>query len=212
MIQNTPGITTPTKEIKEHLQNSSVLTEKIGGTYSTIAVGYKDIKQQTNQRSRFKTPSLGIGTSTNQITPTTLYQHNNNQSQSKNTSPEDFTILQHSRDLRVNYRPHISSYPSLSKPLLKGNKFQLTSHLSHPPVKSSSPQHQWPSQPKLMSKSSNPKSPRNNKRSSNSNRGNNNKHSNRDKHQENTMSLENHLMTLDRLQVDLKRIQDDFKK
>jgi len=31
-------------------------------------------------------------------------------------------------------------------------------------------------------------------------------------HQENTMSLENDLMTLDRLQVDLKRIQEDFKK
>ena len=33
-----------------------------------------------------------------------------------------------------------------------------------------------------------------------------------DAHQENTMSLENHLMTLDRLQVDLKRIQEGFKK
>ena len=33
-----------------------------------------------------------------------------------------------------------------------------------------------------------------------------------DLHQENTMSLENDLMTLDRLQVDLKRIQEDFKK
>ena len=37
-------------------------------------------------------------------------------------------------------------------------------------------------------------------------------HTTVDRHQENTMSLENHLMTLDRLQVDLKRIQEDFKK
>ena len=153
VIQSTPGTTTPIKEIKGHPQNSSVSTEKTGGTYSTTAVGYKDIKQQTNQRSQFRIPSLGIGISTNQITPTTLYQHNNNQSQSKNTSQEDFTTLQHLKGLKVNYRPHISYYPSSSKPLLKENKSQLTSHLSHPPVKSSSLQHQWHSQLKLMFRS-----------------------------------------------------------
>ena len=148
VTQSTPGITTPIREIKGHLQNSSASTEKTGGTYSTIAVGYKDTKPQTNQHSQFKTPSLDIGTLTNQITPTTLYQHNNNQSQLKNTSPEDFTTQQHLKDLKVNYRPHISSYLSSSKPLLKENKFQLTFHPLHPPVKSSLLQHLWLSQHK----------------------------------------------------------------
>ena len=178
MTQSTLGITTQIKEIKEHLQNSSVLTEKIGGIYSTTAVGYKDIKQQTNQRSQFKTPSLGIGTSTNQITLTTLYQHNNNQNQLKNTSPEDFTTLQHLKDLRVNYRPHISSYQSSSKPLLKENKSQSTPHLSHPLAKSLSFQHQWPSQLKLMFRSSNPKPPHNNS-SNNSSSSSSSKDNNR---------------------------------
>ena len=142
VIQSTPGITTPTKEIKEHLQNSSALTEKTGGTYSTTAVGNKDIKQQTNQHFQFKIPSQDTGTSTNQITPTTLHQYNNNQRQPKNTSPEDFTTLRHLKDLRVNYRPHISSYPSSSKPLLKENKSPSTSHLLHPLAKSLLLQHQ----------------------------------------------------------------------
>ena len=152
VIQSIPGTTTPIKGTKEHLQNSSVLTEKIGGIYSTIAVGNKDIKQQTNPYSQSKIPSQDIGTSTSQITPTTLYQHNSNQNQSKNTSPEDFITLQHLKDLRVNYHLHTSFYPSSSKPPLKENKSQLTSRLLHPPVKSSLPQHLWLSQHKQTSK------------------------------------------------------------
>ena len=172
VTQSIPGIITTTKEIKRHLQNSSVLTEKIGGTYSTTAVGNKDIKPQTNLYSQFKIPSQDIGTSTNWITPTTLYQHNN-QNLLKNTLQEDFTTPLPSKDLRVNYLLRTSSYLLLSKPRLKENKFQSTPHLLHPPVKSSSLQHLWPSQSTPMSKSSNPKPPRNNKHSSSSNKDNN---------------------------------------
>ena len=151
VTQSTPGIITPTKEIKGHLQNSSVLTEKIGGIYSTTAVDNKDTKQQTNPHSQSKIPSQDIGASTNQITPTTLYQHNN-QNLLKNTLQEDFTTPLPSKDPRVNYPPRTSSYPSLNKPLLKENKSQSTPHPLHPPVKLSLPQHLWLSQHKQTSK------------------------------------------------------------
>ena len=84
--------------------------EKIGGIYSTTAVSYKDTKQQTNPYSQSKIPSQDIGILTNQIIPTMLYQHNN-QNQSKNTSQEDFITPQPLKDLRVNYLPHTSFYP-----------------------------------------------------------------------------------------------------
>ena len=102
----------------------------------------------------------------NQITLTTLYQHNN-QNQSKNILQEDSITPLPLKDLRANYPPHTPSYPPSSKPLLKENKSQPTSHPLHLPAKSSSLQHLWLNQFMQMFKSFNLNPLYNNRRSSN---------------------------------------------
>ena len=134
VTQNTLATISITRKDKRHLQNSSASMEKIDGIYFTIAVGCKDTKQQMNPYSQSKTPSQDIGILISQIILITSNQHNN-QNQSKNTLQEDLIIQQPSKDLKVNYPPHTLYSPPSSKQLLKENKSQSTSHLSHLPVK-----------------------------------------------------------------------------